>query len=57
MLNLDTTHYEDESTWQTIDSLKSFKKMYLPPSTIAGIQRMEKMPALKDKNAQCIKYD
>jgi hypothetical protein len=51
MLNLDTNYYEDESTWKTIDSLKSFRKMYLPPSTIGGIQRLEKMPALKDKNA------
>jgi hypothetical protein len=54
MLNLDTTHYEDESTWRTIDSLKSFKKMYLPPSTITGIQRLEKMPVLKDKNVHVL---
>ena len=54
MLNLDTAHYEDESTWRTIDSFKSFKKMYLPPSTIAGIQRLEKIPELKEKNAHVL---
>ena len=51
MLNLDTNHYEDESTWRTIDSLKSFRKIYLPPSTIAGIERVMQMPEFKNKNA------
>jgi len=51
MLNLDTNYYEDESTWTTIDSLKSFQKIYLPPSTIAGIKRLEQMPVFKNKNA------
>ena len=54
MLNLDTNYYEDESTWRTIDSLKSFQKIYLPPSTIAGIQRLKKMPLLKDKNVRVL---
>ena len=41
MLNLDTNYYEDESTWQTIDGLKSLQKIYLPPSTIvSGIKRV-----------------
>jgi hypothetical protein len=51
MLNLDTNYYEDESTWTTIDSLKSFQKIYLPPSTIAGIKRLEQMPVFKNKSA------
>jgi len=51
MLNLDTNYYEDETTWTTIDSLKSFQKIYLPPSTIAGIKRLEQMPVFKNKNA------
>ena len=51
MLNLDTNYYEDESTWKQIDSMKSFQRIYLPPSTIAGIQRLKKMPLLKNKNA------
>jgi len=54
MLNLDTTHYEDESTWTKIDSMKSFQKIYLPPSTIAGIQRLKKMPVFSDKNANVL---
>ena len=54
MLNLDTTHYEDESTWQTIDSLKSFRKIYLPPSTVAGIKRVMQMPVFKNKNANVL---
>lgn len=54
MLNLDTTHYEDESTWQTIDSLKSFHKIYLPPSTVAGIKRVIQMPVFKNKNANVL---
>ena len=48
MLNLDSNYYEDESTWTTIDSLKSFQKIYLPPSTIAGIQRLKKMVVLNN---------
>jgi len=51
MLNLDTSYYEDEGTWTTIDSLKSFQKIYLPPSTIAGIKRLEQMPMFKNKSA------
>lgn len=54
MLNLDSNYYEDESTWTTIDSLKSFQKIYLPPSTIAGIQRLKKMDALKNNNASVL---
>ncbi|HYJ64844.1 MAG TPA: hypothetical protein VEV62_13945 [Parafilimonas sp.] len=54
MLNLDTNHYEDESTWRTIDSLKSFRKIYLPPSTIAGIERVMQMPEFKNKNANVL---
>lgn len=46
-LNLDTTHYEEESTWTTVPGLKSFDKIYMPPSTVAGIQRIMKMPVLK----------
>jgi len=51
MLNLDTNYYEDESTWTTIDSLKSFQKIYLPPSTVAGIRRLQQLPVFKQKNA------
>ena len=51
MINLDTTHYEDESTWKEITGLKAFKNIYLPPSTIAGIQRLQAMPVFKNKNA------
>ena len=54
MLNLDTNYYEDESTWRTIDSLKSFRKIYLPPSTIAGIERVIQMPEFKNKNANVL---
>ncbi|SFP94719.1 hypothetical protein [Parafilimonas terrae] len=54
MLNLDSNYYEDESTWTTIDSLKSFQKIYLPPSTIAGIQRLKKMDVLKNNNASVL---
>ena len=54
MLNLDTNYYEDESTWKQIDSMKSFQRIYLPPSTIAGIQRLKKMPLLKNKNANVL---
>ncbi len=54
MLNLDTTHYEDESTWIPVQGLKSFEKMYLPPSTVAGIQRLIKMPEFKFKDAHVL---
>lgn len=54
MLNLDSNYYEDESTWTTIDSLKSFQKIYLPPSTISGIQRLKKMDVLKNPNASVL---
>jgi len=54
MLSTDTNHYEDESTWRTIDSLKSFRKIYLPPSTIAGINRLAQMPVFKDKNVNVL---
>lgn len=54
MLNLDSNYYEDESTWTTIDSLKSFQKIYLPPSTISGIQRLKKMDILKNPNASVL---
>jgi hypothetical protein len=54
MLNLDTNYYEDESTWKTIDGLKSFKKIYLPPSTVAGINRVMQMPVFKNKNANVL---
>lgn len=54
MINLDSNYYEDESTWKTIDSMKSFEKIYLPPSTIAGIQRLKQMPVLKDKQANVL---
>ncbi|MBS1745554.1 MAG: hypothetical protein JST21_05245 [Bacteroidetes bacterium] len=54
MLNLDTTHYEDESTWATIDSMPAFRKIYLPPSTVAGIQRLKQQPIFKNKNAEVL---
>lgn len=54
MLNLDTANYEDESTWQTIDSLKSLRKIYLPPSTVSGIKRVMQMPVFKNKNASVL---
>ena len=51
MINLDTSYYEDESTWKTFDSLKSLHKIYLPSSTINGIKRVIQMPVFKNKNA------
>ena len=54
MINTDTTHYEDESTWKTTVALKSFRKIYIPPSTVAGIQRLMQMPVFKDKNASVL---
>lgn len=54
MLNTDTTTYEDESTWTSIPGLKSFSNIYLPPSTVAGIQRIIKMPELQNKNARVL---
>jgi hypothetical protein len=44
MLNLDTTHYEDESSWINLPGSAAFGKMYLPPSTVAGIQRVKQLP-------------
>jgi len=44
MINPDTTHYEDESTWKEVPGMKAFRKIYLPPSTVAGIQRLREMP-------------
>ncbi|TDX01925.1 hypothetical protein [Dinghuibacter silviterrae] len=44
MINLDTTHYEDESTWEQVPDMPAFKRIYMPPSTVAGIQRLRKMP-------------
>lgn len=49
MINMDTAHYEDESTWTGVPGLKSFEKVYLPPSTVAGIQRIMKIPVFADK--------
>lgn len=54
MINTDTTHYEDESTWQTPASLKSFRKIYIPPSAVAGIQRVMQMPVFKNKDAKVL---
>ncbi|MGI8950695.1 MAG: hypothetical protein ACR2FN_03815 [Chitinophagaceae bacterium] len=54
MLNTDTTHYEDESTWTSVPGLKSFQKIYLPPSTVAGIERVIKMPVFENKNAMVL---
>jgi len=51
MLNTDTTHYEDESTWKEVPGLPSFKKIYLPPSAVAGIQRLMEMPESKKQHA------
>ncbi|HTJ11123.1 MAG TPA: hypothetical protein VL547_03840 [Dinghuibacter sp.] len=44
MINPDTTHYEDESTWTEIPSMASFKHIYLPPSTVAGVLRVRQLP-------------
>jgi hypothetical protein len=54
MLNLDTAHYEDESTWKEVPGSKEFQKMYLPPSAVAGIQRLQAMPVFKNKDAHVL---
>jgi len=50
----EASHYEDESTWKEVPGLKSFRKIYLPPSTVAGIQRLETMPVFKNKDAHVL---
>ena len=54
MLNLDTNYYEDESIWKTIDGLKSLHKIYLPPSTDSGIQRLMQLPIFKNAKAKVL---
>ncbi|MGN6618064.1 MAG: hypothetical protein ACTHJ5_12905 [Ilyomonas sp.] len=54
MLNLDTTDYEDESTWTTVPDSKAFDRMYLPPSTVAGIQRIRQMPVFKKQDVKVL---
>lgn len=54
MINTDTTHYEDESTWTAVPGSKAFNKMYLPPSTVAGIQRLKQMPLLSKKDKRIL---
>ncbi|HXS35427.1 MAG TPA: hypothetical protein VN721_01910 [Flavipsychrobacter sp.] len=54
MLDNDTTHYEDESTWKEVPGLRSFHKMYLPPSTVAGIGRLMAMPVFKNKDVRVL---
>ncbi len=54
MINLDTTHYEDENTWKEVPGMKSFEKMYLPPSTVAGMQRLKAMPQFKNKDVKVL---
>ena len=44
MMSLDTTRYEDESTWTEVPNMPSLRKIYLPPSTVAGIGRLRKLP-------------
>lgn len=44
MINPDTTHYEDESTWTEIPDMPSFHHIYLPPSTVAGVERVRVLP-------------
>lgn len=51
MISTDTTHYEDESTWKIPEGLSTFKKIYIPPSTVAGINRVKQMPVFQNKNA------
>ena len=50
MLNTDTTHYEAEDTWKGVPGLAAFKNIYLPPSTVAGIERLVKNPVFRTKN-------
>ncbi len=54
MINTDTAHFEDESTWKMPIALKSFKKIYIPPSTVAGIQRLMQMPIFKNKDLKVL---
>jgi hypothetical protein len=44
MRNLDTAYREDESTWVGVPDMPSFHKMLLPPSTVAGMERLKAMP-------------
>jgi hypothetical protein len=44
MRNLDTAYREDESTWVSVPGMPSFQKMLLPPSTVAGMERLKAMP-------------
>jgi hypothetical protein len=44
MINLDTAHYEDESTWTAVPGMPSLRNIYLPPSTVAGIGRLRALP-------------
>ena len=44
MINPDTTHYEDESTWIEVPNMHSLRNIYLPPSTVAGIERLRRLP-------------
>ncbi len=48
MLNQDTTHYEEESSWTTLPGMPAFKKVYLPSSTVAGVQRLMQLPVVKN---------
>ncbi len=48
MRNLDTTYREDEGTWTSVPGMPSFHNMLLPPSTVAGIERLKAMPMFSE---------
>lgn len=51
MRNLDTAYREDESTWVGVPDMPSFHKMLLPPSTVAGMERLKAMPMFGEASA------
>ncbi len=54
MISTDTTHYEDERTWKPVPGLKAFNKIYLPPTTVAGIQRLMQMPVMAKRDKRVL---
>ena len=48
MLNTDTTHDVPTSQW-IFSSLPEFEKIYMPPSTVQGMERVLNMPVVKEK--------
>jgi hypothetical protein len=45
MINTDTAHIEDEGTWTEVPGMPAFHKIKMPPSTVAGIGRLQGLAA------------